>query len=214
MLSYSSRIIVISTFASSMLLYNYYTSNLISTLTVNRLVAPFTDLHGIHAEGSYTMSILKGTAIEDYFKRSTEPLQKALWQDTILSVSSDEEGMNLVLSSKNGHLVSQQYFANNYQTCSYMVLPGEYFRTQMSWALPINSQVFPIFNHALIRMNDVGIISRVKDRWLKSTMNCENQEVQPMALGSLVSAFFLLALGIAFSLAILITENIRYKLRC
>lgn len=66
--SYSSRILVIALFLTCVLVYTFYTSFLISALTVNKIMLPFRSLQEMYAKQSYTFGFNGGGSLEDYFK--------------------------------------------------------------------------------------------------------------------------------------------------
>ncbi|XP_070000322.1 glutamate receptor-like [Penaeus vannamei] len=66
--SYSSRIVTIALFLTCVLVYTFYTSFLISALTVNKIMLPFRTLQEMYAKQSYTFGFNGGGSLEGYFK--------------------------------------------------------------------------------------------------------------------------------------------------
>ncbi|CAL4085618.1 unnamed protein product, partial [Meganyctiphanes norvegica] len=79
----SSRIAVYTMFLISVLLFSFYTCNLISALTVGKVSPPFTDLKGMYESRTHTFGFFKGSAMEEYFRTANDGLYRNIWNDMV-----------------------------------------------------------------------------------------------------------------------------------
>lgn len=66
--SMSSRIVFITIFMSTLLVYAHYTSALVALLTVTSTSVGFSSLQELLADGSFRLGFLAGTLLEQEFK--------------------------------------------------------------------------------------------------------------------------------------------------
>lgn len=76
----AGRTLVLTALLLQVVTLSYYTSNMVSALTVGPPLPPYKDLRDIHEEKSITFGMLKGTAETDILKDSDLPLHKAVWR--------------------------------------------------------------------------------------------------------------------------------------
>ncbi|XP_047484968.1 glutamate receptor 1-like [Penaeus chinensis] len=149
--AYSSRILVIALFLTCVLVYTFYTSFLISALTVNKIVLPFRTLQEMYAKQSYTFGFNGGGSLEGYFKSSTFPLYGKIWHEMVVpnptSLQTSMDGLDQVLSRRHTFMINEVYFLSKYFHCGFYVLPGEYFRAPKTWPIQKDSPLFPVFNY-------------------------------------------------------------------
>nr|XP_027225335.1 glutamate receptor 1-like [Penaeus vannamei] len=82
--SKSNRILILTIFLTSLLVYNFYTTFLVSTLTVNRLTLPFESLQELYERRTYSFGFSDGGALDNFFKLSSQPLYRSIWDELIL----------------------------------------------------------------------------------------------------------------------------------
>ncbi|XP_063600691.1 probable glutamate receptor [Penaeus indicus] len=127
----------------------FYTSNLVSALTVGPSLPPYKDLQDIDNEESLTFGFLKGSSNANDFRDSKTPLYQKLWQETKDEdlVTSYTEGMERVFSERYALMIWEVFYSLNYgQDCRAFVLPVSYFPIYTSFGLSKDSPLVPIMN--------------------------------------------------------------------
>lgn len=71
--SKSNRILILTIFLTSVLVYNFYTTFLISTLTVNKLTLPFENLQELYERRTFSFGFSGGGALDNFFKACFSP---------------------------------------------------------------------------------------------------------------------------------------------
>lgn len=67
--STSTRILVISLFVTTIIVYTYYTSFLVATFAVIKIKMPFTDLQGVYTKrNDYHLGILGDSSLSDLLR--------------------------------------------------------------------------------------------------------------------------------------------------
>ena len=93
----------------------------------------------------------------------------------------------------------------------------------MAWAFQINSELLPIFNHYLGKMEQAGIIDRLRHKYLgdkgMDTANSKNQvnDIDDIGLGygSVVIPFSILLAGLCWALLQLGIESLPFfNMKC
>ncbi|XP_042891232.1 glutamate receptor ionotropic, kainate 4-like [Penaeus japonicus] len=213
--SFSSRILFISLYLMCILVYTFYTSFLISALTVTKLSLPFKDLQEMYEKKTYTFGFNGGGSLENYFKISNIQINKNIWNEMILpnpnSLQTTQAGVDQVLERRHAFMINKVYFLSDYFHCGFYILPGDYFRVAKSWPMQRDSPLFPIFNHHMIAMAESGLIVKSSRKWMPREESCESNSVDAIGLTTVMTAFLLLGSAAALALVILLFERLFYK---
>ncbi|XP_042222291.1 glutamate receptor 1-like [Homarus americanus] len=208
------RMAFITILLTSVLLYNYYTSFLVSALTINKITLPFTDFQSMLKAGTHTFSFNGGGSLENYFRYANNPVWQRVWRDMILTNPKSlttVDGLAQVLEGSHAFLINEVYFYTKYYHCGFIALPGVHFPVQKSWPMRKNSPLFPLFDHQLRVMAESGILIRARQTWMKTRDTCESTQFQAMELSNMVMAFLILGAGMILATFFLLMECIISK---
>ncbi|XP_037787636.1 probable glutamate receptor [Penaeus monodon] len=122
--SLSTRIVFITIFLATLVVYAHYTSALVSLLTVASTSVGFSSLQSLLEDGSYQFGFMSGTSLEDEFRVNT--------CNTRPYVYMMEEN------------IYRSMFPNQ---CDTQLLRGQYFTTETGFAVPRGSPLREIFDN-------------------------------------------------------------------
>ncbi|XP_047488310.1 probable glutamate receptor isoform X2 [Penaeus chinensis] len=205
----AGRTLVLTALLLQVVTLSYYTSNLVSALTVGPPLPPYRDLRDIHQEKSITFGLLKGTAESDALKDSDLPLYKAVWRDMKEDhlVMTSTEGMNRVFRGDYAFLEWEIFYLLNYGTdCRAIMLPFSFLTSFATFAISRDSPLIPIFNKLILDMLSAGFF---KKWWMEMNVNnnvCAALETAPIELRTIVTPFIVLGLGVLVALGVLAAE--------
>ncbi|XP_042855556.1 glutamate receptor 1-like [Penaeus japonicus] len=177
----------------------YYTSNMVSALTMGPPLPPYKGLRDIHQEPSITLGMLKGIAEADALKDSELPLYNEVWQNMKENhfVLTSVEGMERVFKGNYAFLEWEIFYLLNYGAdCRAIMLPSSFLPAYATFTLAKDSPLIPIFN-------------KLK-WWLEmnvSNKGCDALETSPIELKTVVTPFILLGLSVLVSMAVLVAER-------
>ncbi|XP_050736975.1 glutamate receptor ionotropic, kainate 4-like [Eriocheir sinensis] len=215
--SMSTRIVFITIFVATLVVYAHYTSALVALLTVTSTSVGFSSLQDLLADGSFRLGFTAGTLLEQEFKNARHSLFQDVWEKLVAPfpgnlVTDDLEGISKVANEKYIYLIEENIFNSKYgELCRVMLVKGSYFTAQTGFALPHDSPLTKIFDAQLFRLRDGGLLSRAWRRWQPVMTHCTAQQVVAINLNHLFTAFLLLLLGIIVSLTLLPCERLHWK---
>ncbi|XP_063600731.1 probable glutamate receptor [Penaeus indicus] len=204
--SLAGRILMVSVLLLQVVMLAFYTSNLVTALAVRPSPPPFEGLEDIHRDPTVTFGIESGTALDDIFQNSKNPLYRSIYQkikpeDTVTSTA---EGMRRIFRERYAFLVWELYYTLNHQGgCDNYLLPQKYFTDHASFILTKGSPLTPIFNNVILDLGSSGLLSKF---WLelKVTSNdCDDLETSSLEFLTLVTSFLVLCVGAVAALGFL-----------
>ncbi|XP_068213515.1 glutamate receptor 3-like [Palaemon carinicauda] len=214
-ISVSSRILLLVLYLTIMMLYAYYNSFLISFLTVDTNILPFTTLEGMYEAGTHSFGCIGRTSIEDIIKFSPVPLHNRIWNEIVMA---DPENLSPSIShaitrlcSKNHVLMATENMLLTIDwPCKVLLLPGTHFVIQRSMPLQKDSSLLAAFRFQMTKIVEVGIVDRLEKKW-KRKPDPPETESSAISLLQASPAFFLLLIGIFSSLIVLMIEIVWAK---
>ncbi|XP_037803608.1 probable glutamate receptor [Penaeus monodon] len=209
----SERGIVLMLLLLQVLLLAFYTSNLVSALTVGPPLPPMKDLEDVHSDSSITIGFTRGSTIANEFN-TDNPLYQAILhrlKDKDL-VMSPEEGVARALKGGYAYLVWEFFYKMNFGSeCGAFLLPPSYFPHQASIALQKDSPLVPVLNKVLLDIQSVGLLRKW---WMEidvARADCNALVTAPIELKTVLTPFLLLGLSLMVSLGILALEVVVYR---
>ncbi|ROT63987.1 hypothetical protein C7M84_018121 [Penaeus vannamei] len=213
--SISSRILFITLYLTCVLVYMFYTSFLISALTVNKVSLPFRDLQGMFEKKTHTFGFHGGGSLEDFFKMSHIQRNRDIWNEMIVpnphSLQKMEDGLKQVLEGRHAYMGNKIFFLSTLYHCGFYILPGDYFLVAKTWPMRRGSPLFPVFNHHMIAMAESGLVVKSSRRWMPRGASCESSSVDAIGLATVMTAFLLLGSAAALASGLLLLERLCYK---
>ncbi|XP_069986865.1 glutamate receptor ionotropic, kainate 2 [Penaeus vannamei] len=215
--SLSTRIVFITIFLATLVVYAHYTSALVSLLTVASTSVGFSSLQSLLEDGSYQFGFMSGTSLEDEFRNARQPIIREVWQQLIapypenLAVS-DRAGVKKVIQGRYVYMMEENIYRSMFPNqCDTQLLRGQYFTTETGFAVPKGSPLKEIFDNQLMRMRDGGVLSRSWKRWQPPPPLCTAPPVVALNLHHLFTAFLLLLLGVVAALVFLPCEKLHWN---
>ncbi|XP_064119171.1 glutamate receptor ionotropic, kainate glr-3-like [Macrobrachium nipponense] len=149
----SKRIFLFVVVMTSWLTLTFYTSVLISSLTIPLINPPFKDIAGLLKVKSYDMGLQKGNSEVERFRTSKDPAIQEAWSKIVMQnpanlVQTAEEGIRRVMEESFAFfLESGYYFYHNSNNCSIIPVGGTVFRYGAGIAVQMDSPLRLILNY-------------------------------------------------------------------
>ncbi|XP_068245224.1 glutamate receptor ionotropic, kainate 2-like [Palaemon carinicauda] len=216
--STSTRIVFISIFLSTLLIYAHYTSALVSLLTVSSNNNGIISLQDLLKSQNYGFGFARDISIQEEFLNARSGLYHDVWNkltsgDTEDLPTSNEEGINKVIRGNYVFMMEENiYRARFYTVCDVMVIPGKYFLQGTGFAFRKGSPLLEVFNAQLLKMHTGGILNRLWERWQPPSALCTSEGVISLGLVHIFTAFLVLQLGIALALVFLPCERLHWSI--
>ncbi|XP_047480180.1 probable glutamate receptor [Penaeus chinensis] len=210
----------------------FYTSTLVSALTVGPPLPPYKDLQALYKKSSLKLAFLKGGTQLEYIKQEiqvslrnvpscTDPLEsldaglyQLVWQSVTDEelVESEYEGVAKALRGKHAYLAWEIFFRLRYGgDCRLIELPVSYFPDYASFAVAKDSPLVPVLNKIILDMLSGGLPKKWWGEFSGQKTDCTALESGPVELKTVITAFLLITLGIVISLAILSVECYQFS---
>ncbi|KAK4301138.1 hypothetical protein Pmani_026704 [Petrolisthes manimaculis] len=200
---------------SSVVLYAAYTSNLVSHFTVTKQSLPVNNLEELAKSDYYKFGTRTGSVYIDNLKTSTTEVYEAAYRrlDSFdNSVFMPDYETAIATTQRGSYAFIADYVVLDYyqkKDCDLVLLKQQLFPSMSSFVLPRHSPLLPAFNHYLARMSESGILEKLRQRWW-SGQPCPDATTvtayQSVQLSKVVSALFLMGLGMLVSLVVCCCE--------
>ncbi|XP_045620274.2 probable glutamate receptor [Procambarus clarkii] len=216
--STSSRIVFTTIFFATLLVYAYYTSALVSILTVASTNTGFSSLQSLLQDGTFQFGFATGTFLEEEFKNAKQLLFKEVWQRLVAPdpsnlVHSHQEGIRKVIKESYVYMMEENGFHSLLEEqCEVVLAEGLYFSTQTGLALDFDSPLKRVFDAQLMRLRDGGLLSRLWQKWQPPPTLCTDPGVIALNMRHLFTAFLLLLLGVVLAALLLPCERLHWNI--
>ncbi|XP_064099245.1 glutamate receptor ionotropic, kainate 1-like isoform X2 [Macrobrachium nipponense] len=150
--STSTRIVFISIFMATLLIYSYYTSALVSLLTVASTSTGISSLQELLIHKKYGFGFRRDISIQEEFLGAQSGLYHDVWHELTTGVIEDlpktnEEGVDKVRSESYVFMMEENiYRASFYNFCDVTVIKEKYFVQGSGFAFAKGSPLLEIFN--------------------------------------------------------------------
>ncbi|XP_042891241.1 probable glutamate receptor [Penaeus japonicus] len=211
----SKRGVVLMLLLLQVLVLAFYTSNLVSALTVGPPLPPMEDLKDVFEDSSLTIGFTRGSTIANEFN-TDNPLYQAILkrmkdEDFVMS---PEEGVERVLKGGYAYMAWEYFYRMNFGSeCGAFLLPPSYFRQQASIALSKDSPLAPVLNKVLLDIQSLGLLQKW---WLDLDVDradCNALVTAPIELKTVLTPFLLLGCSVLASVGVLAVEVVVYMTR-
>ncbi|KAK3869799.1 hypothetical protein Pcinc_024918 [Petrolisthes cinctipes] len=215
---FRGRLVFLSLWAGSVLVYTSYTARLTSQLAVVNVYPPFTTLEEALTSANYRIAADSGTSYITIMKSSRDRglvlLYSQLQANPSLMVKTEDEGLNLLHDTKykSGYLQLQTILDYKLQgNCSYKWVGREYITEYLYLAYRKDLEYANVLSAYIMKATDSGIVAKIRGRWINedsSTRSCSTttSDFSYLGLNKTFSAFVLLAIGGVVSVTFLLVE--------
>ena len=208
----SSRISFVSVLIAGLVIHYYWEAMLISYLVVRKPELPFSTLDELAGQSRYRLLISNGTVHIDRFRHSKDPNHAKIWKNHIEpnldKLPSYMDMINVLL--KNPSLVMYEEAGAKhhpaYHQCQFIDTGKTIYTSQIAWALPKNSTLYPILSRRINRLKETGLIQRFSKRYQPQSQRCSDYNGKPICLKQCITPFLVLVAGILGSLVWFVLE--------
>ncbi|XP_071548132.1 uncharacterized protein [Panulirus ornatus] len=215
-----ARLVFGTMWVAAVVLYAAYTSNLVSYFTVTKMSLPFTDLEGL-VRSDYKFGTRQGsvyldnmmTSQTDVFKEAGSKLESF---GESVQMPTYEDAIRRTLQGSYafiGDYVVLDYYQK--KDCDLVLLKHQLFKTMSSFVLPRHSPILPAINYYMSRMNEGGILEKLRQRWWRAHPCPDAATVtayQSIGLSEVCSAVLIMAVGVGLAVVVTCLEHLRLRL--
>ncbi|CAK1550720.1 unnamed protein product [Leptosia nina] len=219
------KIIIFSTYIFTLTVYQYYNAMLVSTLLREspKTIRTLNDL----LQSNIKIGVEDVIYNKDYFKRTTDPIAKALYNRRVVTATENNfypplEGMRLVKRGGFAFHVDtiiaypmMRDFFTEAEICEvqevYMIPPQK-----MGAILQKGSPYREHVSYGIRKMFETGIMSRLKSMWDEPKPPCirtPNTKAFSVNIREFSTAIIILLVGMVFSVTILLVEVVTFRLQ-
>ena len=212
----STRVVAITIFFTTSLIFIAYTAALTSFLAIYKVNMPFWDLKTLYDDTNYKIGSIRNTVYDDVFKSGSE-LDKKVFKDRYEFVDSVSEGLEKSYNEKYAFIWESDNIEFVLgQKCSHMAVPNKVQDFPVAFVMKQNLPYKSMFNYFLIKLQQTGQISRMWSLWKseidsrKNRKDCFDAEASSQGIFNVLVAFLNFNGAIIVSLSIMACEII-YK---
>ncbi|XP_069974745.1 probable glutamate receptor [Penaeus vannamei] len=204
----AGRTLILTALLAHVILLTFYTSNLVSALTVGPPLPPLKNLQDVYNDRSLRFGFLKGSSLTNMFDLPN-PLFQAILREMKEEdfVDTPDEGMERVLGERYAFMEWELFYDLNYGSeCGVFALPASYFPSYASLALTKGSPLVPVLNRIIMDILMAGLPTKW---WLELkhvTEDCNLPQTSAIELKTMLTPFLVLGIGILVSFGFLCAE--------
>ncbi|KAK8784934.1 hypothetical protein V5799_008701 [Amblyomma americanum] len=188
----STRIVAISWWVFSLIMVSFYTANMAAFLVNEKLQFPIENVHDLAAQSKIRYGCVASGSTESFFKESKLEPYERMW--TVMSSNRDEllassnaEGVERVRRGDYAFLMEAatiEYLTD--RDCQLAQIGGPLDSKGYGFALPRASPYTAHLSEAILRLQETGVIARLKKHWW--TGHCSQQREQEKGSAALSDA--------------------------
>ncbi|XP_064109665.1 probable glutamate receptor [Macrobrachium nipponense] len=204
------RIVFWTAYVFGVMVLTSYSAKLVSFLAVTGNGLLFDSLEDLRALGNYRLGILKGSVLEDFFRK---PTFRVYWNSLIapyedtLPLTYEELRGSALASPKYGYVGSYEVQRlDPIGACTFRSARQHLLFNDGSLAWGKGFPYGPVLNHYINKMRETGILHKLKLKWYPEPYSCPAPMVIALDLKKVFTAFVPLALGMGLSVFILLGE--------
>ena len=223
--SLSGRIVTLSCWMLGIIITTSYTANLISHLTIIDVTSPITNLKEFSEKQGWKLSVSPGHSSISDWKVSSNPYERGLYRRTVTGdgfIPLDTSATKSAYDSTNGKVM----FYCSANTLFRLLGDGACVFVPVPNAPEKASDVFMAvskerkrlrrsINRLLLKMGDVGLVKRLRDRWVDPPdLMCEKSTgYKAMTFGELFSVLLIMPLTMCACVVIFGMECFFFKFK-
>ena len=214
--SLAARIVIIFSWAISVIIVNSYTANLISDLTVVSVDRPISSLREFTEQPGWKLAMQPGYGVVNDWQTSPDVYQRELYRrtanhDGIIDLD-DATSFRLSIEPKVMTFIDIRIlkFALGSDACSLVPLLDETRQMTPNYFVVAKGQpvLRRLMHDALMKMAESGLMGRLKHKWFDRINNmCQrSSDVKAISLGNTLASLVLVPLGVALGLVVVSLE--------
>ncbi|XP_064649551.1 glutamate receptor ionotropic, delta-2-like [Lineus longissimus] len=193
-----------------------YTGNLIAFLAVKQVDMPFNTIAEMVQQNKLPWGTVDGVALNMLFRESNISDYKKVWAAIEANPSQNlvksYDDARKKLQTEEWALIAEKswYQQEQINDCDLIMAKEEFFPTSYAWSLPKGSSYLQIFNEAINKIREAGLLEFWIKKWTPQNLVCKGLDKQTVAkaapLKEVQSAFILLGFLLCFCLFIFLLE--------
>ncbi|RZB39423.1 Lig chan, ANF receptor and/or SBP bac 3 domain containing protein, partial [Asbolus verrucosus] len=202
---------------------NSYMANLTAFLTTDKMESSINSAEDLAKQTKIKYGTLKGGSTETFFRDSNYSIYQRMWASMSQAKpsvfeSNNGDGVNRVKNTKNGlyaYLMESTTLEYQLETQCDLKKVGDWLDSKgYGIAMPIDFELRSDINEAILRLQEKGVIKRLKNKWWKEMRDeppCpakddEDEASEKLSLKELRGIFLVLAIGVALAYIVAILE--------
>lgn len=219
----STRLVAAMWWFFALIMTACYTANMTAFLTSSRMGSTIESAEDLAAQTKIKYGCVAGGATSSFFKDTNFSTYHRMWvqmesADPNVFEKSNKDGVKRVITSKRKYAFIMESSNIEYEmerNCDLMQVGNNLDSKGYGIAVPINAPYRKQINEAILKMQEMGILHTLKDRWWKQKHGggqCTKDKLSDdaaateMGLDNVGGVFVVLAVGVLLALLIAICE--------
>nr|XP_012222289.1 PREDICTED: uncharacterized protein LOC105672139 [Linepithema humile] len=194
-----------------------YSAALISFLTVNTFIMPFTTMDGLLKDGTYRFGVVGDSADFSFFQNTSDKIMNVLFDKLLMKEtnlpSNYLDGLDRVCKEdKYAFMILDNMAALLQQKVNCKLEPLDAItQTTIAMALQPNSPYRGIINTNILLLRDSGIMQRLMQTQWSVQLSGAQSSWKSVEIGDIVPLLLLIIAALIISYFVYIIERIAYK---
>ncbi|XP_074030865.1 glutamate receptor ionotropic, kainate 2 isoform X2 [Leptinotarsa decemlineata] len=218
----STRMVAAMWWFFTLIITACYTANMTAFLTMSRMGPTIESAEDLAAQTKIKYGCLGGGSTSSFFKDTNFSTYHRMWvqmesAEPSVFESNNKDGVKRVLTSKRKYAFLMESSSIEYEmerNCELMQVGNNLDSKGYGIAMPTNAPYRKSINEAILKMQEMGALHKLKDKWWKE-MNGGGQctkdksgdiETAEMGLDNVGGVFVVLAVGVALAFMIAVCE--------
>ncbi|KAL6445969.1 hypothetical protein ACFW04_000974 [Cataglyphis niger] len=212
------RMVHLVTYLTAVIILAAYSAALISFLTVNTFVMPFTTMEGLLKDGSFRCGVIGNSAYYAFLQRTTDKVMSQVFHKLIKKEkklpTSYLEGIELICrEDKYAFVALDNMAALLQQNVDCKLEPLDIITpATIAMALQRNSPFRGIINTHILLLRDSGILQRLLETQWSVQLGASTSSWKSVEIGDIMPLLFLITIASFISCLIYIIESVTYKI--
>ncbi|KPP66998.1 Glutamate receptor 4-like, partial [Scleropages formosus] len=165
----------------TLIIISSYTANLAAFLTVERMVSPIESAEDLAKQTEIAYGTLDSGSTKEFFRRSKIAVYEKMWTymksaEPTVFTKTTAEGVARVRKSKGKYAFLLESTMNEYteqrKPCDTMKVGGNLDSKGYGVATPKGSQLRNAVNLAVLKLNEQGLLDKLKNKWWYDKGEC------------------------------------------
>ncbi|KAA8594197.1 hypothetical protein FQN60_005031, partial [Etheostoma spectabile] len=165
----------------TLIIISSYTANLAAFLTVERMVSPIESAEDLAKQTEIAYGTLDSGSTKEFFRRSKIAVYEKMWSymksaEPTVFTKTTAEGVARVRKSKGKYAFLLESTMNEYteqrKPCDTMKVGGNLDSKGYGIATPKGSQLRNAVNLAVLKLNEQGLLDKLKNKWWYDKGEC------------------------------------------
>lgn len=221
----STRMATAAWWFFSLIMTSSYTANMAAFLTMSRMGLSIDSAEDLAGQSKIKYGCVAGGSTCSFFQDTNFSTYHQMWvqmesADPTVFEPSNPDGVKRVLTSKRKYAFIMESSAIEYETernCELVQVGGQIDSKGYGIAMIPNFQYRKAFNEAILKMQEMGVLHRLKKKWwteMNGGGQCTEEEhadesaAAELGLDHVGGVFVVLAAGISLALAFAVCEFI------